>query len=503
MAYTQGNELPEIEKLKQQAWDVYNKTNNWSNPQIAAIHQKAEQLRALQNYSGGVDGSKRIELKGTPTTIVDNKIVDAKTGTIIGDTKPMQSTENNYTPTATNNNDYSNYAPETPQSYEPQYSTQNIIDMITKNANQQYNAQADNLRGRVANIIAQFTQQLGGVDAQYQQAYQQNEQSKYQSNEAMKEVLARAGLLGSGVQIGNLKQNEMNYNMSNQAIDLQKQAQKDKLGNQITNTQRDLEYELNKMVGNRDSYINEQTLGEMRRTDDIGRDEYWKQYEANLKRQEVINDMTKFDKMYSLQERQQLFAEESFIKQFDLDARKFNELQDQFAKTFGLEEQKFSRSAHEFNEQMKAENDRFDRQMGFNEQVHADNMKIERQKLNVSIANANRDYELAQKRLEQEMREYDDSLVNLATRNAVEESRRIDEAIIYAIERLSPVEAEKYINGLINTSQLSSSMKTEKFKMINNALEDIKGKDTKQSGLSERIANKDYSTGGNWGIQGY
>ena len=57
--YVRGNESPEIEKLKEQAWALYNKTKNWSDPAILALHEKAEQLRALQGYSGGQDGSKK------------------------------------------------------------------------------------------------------------------------------------------------------------------------------------------------------------------------------------------------------------------------------------------------------------------------------------------------------------------------------------------------------------------------------------------------------------
>lgn len=526
--YVKGNESPEIEKLKEQAWSLYNRTKNWSDPAILALHEKAEQLRALRGYSGGQDGSKKIpsgtyytptnapygglsqsqvsELQkaGVLSSVSGKSWSDPDVVKAINDyytqknnPKPQTPTQTYSQPTQERQTIY-DVIPE-PTPYTPQYSTQDILNLITQNANLQYKAQANTLRNRVADIIAKYTGQLGQVDSQYQQMYQQNEQSKYQTNEKLKEVLARAGLLGSGIEIGNIKQNEMNYNMARQNIDLQKQMTKDELMNQITGTERDLEYNLNQLANQRDAMINQAMIDEMRRADDVARDEYWKQYEANLRRAQLGLEQE--------QSREQLeWQKESFQKQLDYNYEALNQEYEKFMKEYNLKQSEFEFQQKKWTEELAEQARQFDESLGWNKESFA----IEMQYKNAELAQAWRIAQMnnatererikANLQLEREQfaKEFELALKELGLKKEqgwIDENNSLDAKIFKALEEGRD---DAFIISLIDTSRLPFTAKEAKKRMIINS---ITGQSSNVGTGTQQRTYAPSKQIGNWGFQ--
>ena len=526
--YVKGNESPEIEKLKEQAWALYNKTKNWSDPAILALHEKAEQLRALQGYSGGQDGSKRIPLNThyTPTNapyggLTQSQVSELQKAGVLSrvsgkswsdpdvvkaindyyaqkyNPKPQTPTQTYSQPTQERQTIY-DIIPE-PTPYTPQYSTQDIINLITQNANLQYKAQANTLRNRVANIIAKYTGQLGQVDSQYQQMYQQNEQSKYQTNEKLKEVLARAGLLGSGIEIGNIKQNEMNYNIARQNIDLQKQMVKDELMNQITGTERDLEYNLNQLANQRDAMINQAIIDEMRRADDVARDEYWRQYEANLRRAQLGLEQEQL--------REQLdWQKESFQKQLDYNYEALNQEYEKFIKEYNLKQSEFEFQQKKWTEELAEQARQFDETLGWDKESFAIEMRYKDAELAQAWRIAQMNNETERERIranlqlerEQFAKEFELALKELGLKKEqgwIDENNSLDAKIFKALEEGRD---DAFIKALIDTSRLPFTAKEAKKKMIVNSI-------TGQSGnVGTSTQQKIYTPSNqinNWGFQ--
>lgn len=522
--YVKGNESPEIEKLKEQAWALYNKTKNWSDPAILALHEKAEQLRALQGYSGGQDGSKKIPV-GTYYTPTDAPygglsqsqvselqkagVLSSVAGKSWSDPDVVKAINDYYAqkynpqpqtytqPTQERQTIY-DIIPE-PTPYTPQYSTQDIINLITQNANLQYEAQANTLRNRVADIIAKYTGQLGQVDSQYQQMYQQNELSKYQTNEKLKEILARAGLLGSGIEIGNIKQNEMNYNMARQNIDLQKQMTKDELMNQITGIERDLEYNLNQLANQRDAMINQAIIDEMRRADDVARDEYWRQYEANLRRAQLGLEQEQL--------REQLdWQKESFQKQLDYNYEALNQEYEKFIKEYNLKQSEFEFQQKKWTEELAEQARQFDETLGWNRESFAIEMRYRNAELAQAWRIAQMNNETERERIranlqlerEQFAKEFELALKELGLKEKqswMDENNSLDAKIFKALEEGRD---DEFIIALIDTSRLPFTAKEAKKRMIINSI-------TGQSGnISTSTQQRTYTPSnqvGNWGFQ--
>ena len=495
--YVKGDESPEIEKLKEAAWALYNKTKNWSDPAILALHEKAEQLRALQGYSGGPDGSKRIPL-GTPTqtpTQTDSQPTPTQTYS-----QPIQERQTIY-----------DIIPE-PTPYTPQYSTQDIINLITQNANLQYEAQANTLRNRVADIIAKYTGQLGQVDSQYQQMYQQNELSKYQTNERLKEILARAGLLGSGIEIGNIKQNEMNYNMARQNIDLQKQMTKDELMNQITGLERDLEYNLNQLANQRDAMINQAIIDEMHRADDVARDEYWRQYEANLRRAQLGLEQEQSREQLDWQKesfQQQLdWHKESFQLRLDYDYEALNKEYEKFMKQYNLELSKFEFEQKKWTEQLAEQARQFDETLGWDKESFAIQMRYRNAELaqawRIALMNNETKREEIRARLQIEREEFA-SEFEIALRELglkekqtwIDENNSLDAKIFKALEEGRD---DEFIIALIDTSRLPFTAKEAKKRMIINSITGQSDNVSTSTQRRRRIFTPSNQIG-NWGFQ--
>lgn len=347
------------------------------------------------------------------------------------------------------------------------YKTNNdIYDLINRTADSQYGQAENALRQRVAGILSQYSNQMKGVEGQYNPIYQKADLNTYQQNEATKAAMAKAGLLNTGIGQGYNQQNAFKANMARQDIDLQKQGQYDTINNSINDTKRDMEYDLNNLALEKSKFINSNMLQEAKDLRAIERDDYWKNRQMELSEAQFDFQKDSFDKQYSLEERKQIFAEDSWLKTYEMDEKKFTEMQDQFAKTYGLQNEQFAQSKYEFDAKLKQTNEQFDAQMGWSEQVHKDEMAMQTKQLNASIANSQRDYRMAMTRLQQETREYNDSLAQMADDKAVEESRRVDAAIAYGV--LNGLDSN-YMLGVVNTSTLSRYMKSEKIKMFNNA----------------------------------
>lgn len=347
-----------------------------------------------------------------------------------------------------------------------------IMQMIRDMADSYYGKAENALRQRTAGVIGDYTTQLKGVEDNYVPIYQNADRNAYQTNENTKAAMARAGLLNTGVGKGYDQQNAFKANMARQDIDLQKQDEYDTINTNINNTKRDLEYGLQNLLLEKANFINSQSLQEARDVRTIENENYWKERQMGLAESQFDFQKDSFNKQFSLEERKQIFAENSWNKSFELDNKKFKEMQKQFSETFGLQKEQFAQSKYEFDNKLKEEVRQFDKQFGFNAKVHADNMKMQEKQLSASIANSQRDYNMALKRLYQEQTEYNDSLKRYASEKMVDESNRVDEAISYAILNMDSKTATQYIKGLLKTSQLSQTMQAEKLKMINNALSD-------------------------------
>lgn len=99
----------------------------------------------------------------------------------------------------------------------------NAANLAQAIANSQYDPLKDDLKNRVAKVLSGLGIRAGTLDTKYRPQYQQNEVDKYGAGEEIKKLLARRGMLGSGVELGSQSQNIAKYDALKQGIDIAKQ----------------------------------------------------------------------------------------------------------------------------------------------------------------------------------------------------------------------------------------------------------------------------------------
>jgi hypothetical protein len=150
---------------------------------------------------------------------------------------------------------YNNYM----NNYQPLQSREQFVNQANSvaqaNAKLQYDAIADNLRTRVANVIFDLQNRRSGLEGQYRPMYQQNDQNAYQSRKNIASQLIRSGMGDSGVALGAGQQADLNYAMQRQNIDLQRQAEEQNIANDLTKTNQTLENDLTSIDRERANYL--------------------------------------------------------------------------------------------------------------------------------------------------------------------------------------------------------------------------------------------------------
>jgi hypothetical protein len=348
----------------------------------------------------------------------------------------------------------------------------NIQQMIQQLADSQYGQVENSLKKRVANILAQYSSQLGNVEKDYIDDYQNVDQNAYQANEATKVAMAKAGLLNTGIGEGYNQQNAFKYNMARQNVDLQKQGQYDTINNSINETNRNLAYDLDNVALEKANFINQNQLQEAKDLRTIARDDYWRSREADLAERQ-------FDFQKDSFTQQMDFEKEKFDKTMDYNYNNMFEQKQQFLEQMGLQREQLTEQTRQFNEKLKQDAIQFDKNMGFNQDKLTADMEMAKAELQIRAATARMDAGIAQQKLQLEMQEYKDAMtmklreLNIAQQSFfTEENNRIDGMMFKYVGDTGGLSKESAATlfAVINNSMLTPAMKYEKVKMLNTVL---------------------------------
>jgi len=259
--------------------------------------------------------------------------------------------------------DFNNYL----SNWKPDMSQQQYVDTAVNAATAAQNTAYDNsvaaIRQRVANILSGLNTQMASLPEKYRGAYEQNNQNAYDQAEAIKQIMARRGLLTSGVDVGNQKQTQNTYNAAEQGITAQMNADKTDLMNQINQANTNAEMDISAAEQARQNAIAEAQSQAVREYIDyvnsqkqFAADNYWRGAEYDLNSQKIYNDLLGMAANYSLG-RQELSE----------DARQFNEsLREnarQFAESQGLEYDRLSQQDKQFYDNLAQEQKQFESKM--------------------------------------------------------------------------------------------------------------------------------------------
>jgi hypothetical protein len=446
-----------------QLWDRYNAGDKTVTTDVLK--------QALANYSkahGAIGFTDNVALVDSNLVMKDEFYQgDAKKGFMYsGNKDTVQPAQNSYTQPGYNTSGYSSTGTQT------QNGQSNIQQMIQQVADTQYGQVENGLKKRVANILAQYSGQLGNVEKDYIDEYQNVDRNAYQADEATKVAMAKAGLLNTGIGQGYDQQNDFKYNMARQGIDLQKQGQYDTINNSINETNRNLAYDLDNVALEKANFINQNQLQEAKDLRTIARDDYWKGREADLAEQQ-------FD-----------WQKDSFAQQMDFEKQKFDATMDynydnmfqqtqQFNERMGLETQQLTEQQRQFNASLSQDAKQFDANMGFNQSKLVADMEMAKAELQVRAATARMDAGLAQQKMQLEMQEYKDAMAMKLRELGIaqqgfftEENNRIDGMMYQYVGNAGGLgkESAATLFAVVNNSMLTPAMKYEKVKMLNTVL---------------------------------
>lgn len=369
----------------------------------------------------------------------------------------------------------------------------------TTAANLKYDSVMADLKQRVANIINQYSTQLGNVDNNYSSVYQENAQNSYDAKEAVRRKLARAGMLNSGVDVGNTQQVMNTTNMAKQKIDLQKQGEKDTLNNNITDTNRNLEMDLNQatqekgnFLANVEAQAAQDYMNYMNQQKQFMADNYWKGANYAIDSTKVNNDLVGMKANYGLESAKLSQSASQFATSLQ---QKYDEMAQQggqFTQEMALKNKELAVQNAQFYDKLKQEADNFksslkldERKLEEDKRQFDDNLGFQRDKMgadlnlgyaqvSASLSNSILDANTANARLSEEMRQFNSEFEMKQTEMGMakdswiqKENARVDEAIINLAK--SGGQYQSSIPGIISSSNLPDSVKQAKLKMIQEA----------------------------------
>lgn len=191
-----------------------------------------------------------------------------------------------------------------------------------------FDSQMSTAKQNVAQLLARNNRALKNVDSQYEGAYRANDQAKFQAAEQLKANLARRGLLGSGIEMGNQIINESQYAQQRMDVDLQKQNQIDQINNTMEEAQVGLDYDLQRTQQERDNFMLQREAEAMQGYDayekeayDRGFNEFNTNRDFDLRDEDQTHRHNMDEKHYELAEKEYLLN----VKELDASIDQFNQ----------------------------------------------------------------------------------------------------------------------------------------------------------------------------------
>lgn len=485
------------------------KASGASKSALDAIHARADEIRGYKTTS---DGSKPLSSGGSNKSVStggakketvsyngQNYIIDTSGGYNSMDTKSA------VTKTLDDAEQNKRMAQERFDSYmknfNPGMSQDEFVSkaMDTGNAaaSLKYDATIADLKKRVANIIANNQTQLQNLDNTYKPAYENNQQDAYDSKENVRRILAKRGMLGSGIQIGAEQQADNVADKARQNIDLSKASTTNELNSAITGANNDFETDLASLEAQKNDYLAQV------------RAQAAQDYQTYVdKQKQTATD--NFYKNLNYESNQDALKQGLLgtLSQYDLglkginssDTQAANKLKFDYANLKATQEQAAKELGFKYTE-LDSKNQQFDKSLGLETQKLREQTKLGYAELANKMETARLDFGIAKQKLGMEMKQYDLALKELTAKtNAqdkeiyVAENSRVDSAIGKLLEMaeadvVDRTKAGQTLASIIYSSGLTDAMKAEKKKMI----EEVFGLGT--SGSSVTVGN-DSTSGG-------
>ena len=380
--------------------------------------------------------------------------------------------------------------------------------------NTKYDNNTASIKQRVANILSGLNNKMATLPGKYQGAYDANTQNAYDQSENIKLIMARRGLLTSGIDVGNQKQTENTYNASAQGITAQLNADKTDLTNQMNMANSDAESEITAAERERQNAIASGKASAQRdyidyidKQKQFASDNFWKGANYNLDAQKVQSDLIGMAGNYSQgqqqlsQDAQQFNAKiqqdaQQFAASNDLDWANLNSSEKQFYTKLAQEQTQFTSQmtqdatqfaatqGYNYNK-LKQDGRQFDVQMGYNyAELSAQNIRAANSLAN-SLATANISAGMTADgkwtaKFEEEKRQFDEGYklqlrdMDLKTKDFYQrENDRVDGMLgqlldvhFTTTDETKKRELASQIIASVKSSSLQESTKNEKYKMI-------------------------------------
>lgn len=392
--------------------------------------------------------------------------------------------------------------------WSPDMSSQQYVDLAGNATQAAENTKYDNniavLKNKLSNVLAQLNGRLTVLPNEYKDEYANNEQSKYNALESVKSILAKRGLLNSGVDVGNQMQQTNKYDTLRQGIDLDLQGAKNNVNTDITTAKNDYEsgvasadMERSNIVAQNKAKAAQDYIDYAQKQKQFAADNFWKGADYKLSSDKVNNDLLGQIANYSTnaqqlnQQAQQFQIEISqkaseFATSQGLEYNKLSQQDKQFYDGLAQDQKQFESKAKQASDQfaaqlgldsakLKEDGRQFDAKLGYDyESLKSENTRASNQ-ISTQLALAKIDSDTASSKLTEEKRQFDAELKNhtkeldLNTQQFVQkENDRLDKAMYdYLSDYKTADDTQKrsiavQIVGMINSSNLPESIKEGK-----------------------------------------
>lgn len=295
-------------------------------------------------------------IKANPTYQPVSQPTQAPTGTVVA--MPPQ-----FTPQQLLAQYMANFKPTVTKD---QYMT-NATNLANTTAGLRYDAQADDLKNRVASIVAGLNTRVKAVPNTYNQTYQNNEQNTYNALQDAKNSLIQRGMGNSGVLDSAIERTNLLGAQAKQGIDMQRINDVNALNDQINTNQSTLNDSLSGIARDKGAFISEQIQNADKTYEDNYRTDM-QNYIANIQGESRIAQGDKqltqqmdIAKMGNATENKKIDVQaDQFGKTFGEQSRQFNindaKDRDQFAATMGFKKEELTGVNKRFYDQMINDN---------------------------------------------------------------------------------------------------------------------------------------------------